>query len=295
MTAQTAAATLRPHRPVLLALLLVTLGGGLAGFSPIFGRMSETGPLATAGWRTLIAALTFLPFLVANPRPRGSGGRLILILAGLFFSFDLGLFHISLLITAVAHATLIVNLAPLVALGAGLAMFGERLGVAKLGGLVLALGGALLMTWGRADTPGTIAGDALAFTAMFGYALYLITVKRARTTHGVLDIMVWTSATCAVMLFAAAAFAGERLAPVTPHGWSILLALGLITHVAGQGLVALGMRDAPVGLASILLLSQPVVAGIAAWPIFGESMGAAELAGVALVLGGMALASRARG
>jgi drug/metabolite transporter (DMT)-like permease len=187
-----------------------------------------------------------------------------------------------------------VNLAPLVALGAGLAMFGERLGVAKFGGLILALGGALLMTWSRAGVEGTLSGDALALAGMFGYALYLIVVKRARARHDVLEIMVWSSAASACVLFTAAVVHGESILPATAYGWSILLGLGLITHVAGQGLVAVGMRETPVGLASILLLSQPVVAGVAAWVIFNEGMGVMELTGVGLVLGGMVLASRSR-
>jgi drug/metabolite transporter (DMT)-like permease len=174
-------------------------------------------------------------------------------------------------------------------------MFGERLGVAKFGGLILALGGALLMTWSRAGVAGTLTGDALALAGMFGYALYLIVVKRARARHHVLEIMVWSSAASACVLFAAAVVHGESILPASAYGWSILLGLGLITHVAGQGLVAVGMRETPVGLASILLLSQPVVAGVAAWAIFNEGMGVTELTGVALVLGGMVLASRSRG
>jgi drug/metabolite transporter (DMT)-like permease len=301
MTSQTAAIAAPPAaRPVLLALLMVTAGGALAGFSPIFARLSEAGPLATAGWRMAIAAVTFLPFLglpflgLENGR-RSSGGRGILMLAGVCFAIDIGFFHISLNMTSVAHATLIVNMAPLVALGAGLALFGERLGAAKFGGLVLALGGALLMTWSRAGVEGTLTGDALAFIGMFGYALYLIVVKQARARHHVLEIMVWSSAASACVLFAAAAIHGESILPATAYGWGVLLGLGLVTHVAGQGLVASGMRETPVGLASILLLSQPVVAGVAAWVIFNEDMGVTELSGVVLVLCGMVLASRSRG
>jgi drug/metabolite transporter (DMT)-like permease len=74
----------------------------------------------------------------------------------------------------------------------------------------------------------------------------------------------------------------------------VLLALGFVAHVFGQGLVAFGMRGAPVGLASILLLTQPLVATVAAWIIFGEAMGPVEAAGAGLVLAGLAIASLAR-
>ncbi len=54
------------------------------------------------------------------------------------------------------------------------------------------------------------------------------------------------------------------------------------------------MREAPVGLASILLLTQPIVAAIAAWIVFDETMGSIEAVGAITVLLGLVIASRAR-
>jgi drug/metabolite transporter (DMT)-like permease len=94
-------------------------------------------------------------------------------------------------------------------------------------------------------------------------------------------------------MFAAAVLMGERILPVSLSGWAVLVALALMSHVLGQGLVAFGMREAPVGLASILLLAQPIVAAVAAWIVFGESMGPIEAAGAMTVLVGLVIASRA--
>jgi drug/metabolite transporter (DMT)-like permease len=204
-------------------------------------------------------------------------------------------YHWSLTLTSIAHATLLVNLAPLLALSAGFMLFGEKLGRAKLFGLAASLGGAFLMTAMRADTAGTLTGNGLAAIGMIGYSLYLIAVKQARGKHDTLSIMVWSSATCAAVMFAVAVAAGEQILPHTLEGWVTVIALGVIAHVFGQGLVAFGMRTAPVGLASILLLIQPVVAAIAAWIIFGEVFGGLEMAGALMVLAGLALATRARG
>lgn len=281
-----------------LSLLLILIGGACTGFSGIFVRLSEIGAIATGGWRLAIATLVLLPLAV------GAGGGAkdfawrpspILLLAGLFFAVDMCFYHWSLGLTSVAHATLIVNLAPLVALSAGFMLFGEQLGPAKLFGLAASLGGAFLMTAMRADTAGTLAGNGLAALGMVGYSLYLIAVKQARVKHDTLSIMVWSSATCALVMFAIALAAGEQILPHTVEGWAIVIALGVVAHVFGQGLVAFGMRTAPVGLASILLLIQPVVAAVAAWIMFGEGYGGLEMAGALLVLAGLAVATRARG
>lgn len=276
-------------------LFIIAAGGAMTGFSGIFVRLSEVDPVATGAWRLLIAVLALMPFL-----PTGRGeirrGALspMLILAGICFAIDMGCFNSALRFTSVAHATLIVNLAPIVALAAGFLLFGEGFGAAKLIGLVAALGGAALMTMTRLDGGGTLFGNGIASIGLFGYALYLIAVKQARREHDTVSIMLWSSVAAAVVMFAAAALMGERILPVSLSGWAVLVALALMSHVLGQGLVAFGMREAPVGLASILLLAQPIVAAVAAWIVFGETMGPIEAAGAVIVLAGLVIASRAR-
>ena len=281
----------------LLPLLIIAAGGAMTGFSGVFVRLSEIGPFATGGWRLAIAALAFLPLLQLKRNPAPSGMRLspLLAAAGLLFAVDMGFYNLALSYTTIAHATLIVNLAPLVALSAGFLLFGERFGKAKIFALVAALSGAALMTLSRADgSGGALFGNGLSLIAMLGYALYLVAVKHARESHGTLSIMIWSSVIGSASLFIAALLTGETLLPASAAGWLILLALGMVAHVFGQGVVAFGMRQVPVGLASIILLIQPTVAALAAWAVFGEDMGPVEAGGAALVLAGLIVASRSR-
>jgi drug/metabolite transporter (DMT)-like permease len=278
-----------------LSIALILLGGACTGTSGILMRLSETGPVATAAWRMAIAAVILSAALPLTERTsfrlRGVG---ILLLAGFCFSIDMAFYHWALVLTSVAHATLIVNLAPLVALSAGFLLFGESLGAGKLLGLAASMGGAFLMTAMRAESAGTLTGNGLAVIGMLGYAFYLIVVKQATRRHSPLTIMAWSSASAAAILFVAAFAAGERVLPETLSGWAVVIAMGVVAHVLGQGLIAVGVRRAPVGLASVLLLIQPVVAAIGAWVLFGESLSPLEIAGAALVLAGLAIASRAR-
>lgn len=283
------------HTPA-AALFQVLAGGALIGFAPVMARFSEVGPLATAGWRMLAAVLVLAPVVVVS-RGRPAGGRhswIWISLSGLAFALDLGFFHMALQHTSVAHATLLVNLAPVVALGAGVVLFGEVITRWKIVGLIAALAGAALMTQMRADVSGTLTGNAMALVGMLGYSAYLIAVKQARASLSALDVMFGSSVVCAVALFAGAFMTGEVVLPVTMQGIAILAALGVIAHAMGQGLVALGMGQTPVGLASILLLVQPLVAAITAWFVFREGMGAVEMLGALLVLAGIAAASRSR-
>lgn len=108
--------SLAPSRHSRLALIALLAGGVAIGGSPIFVRLSEIGPMATAFWRV---ALALLPFLAlsrmtqqADERPAGLRDHLLLLLPGLFLSIDLAAWHLSLHMTSVANATLLANLAP---------------------------------------------------------------------------------------------------------------------------------------------------------------------------------------
>jgi drug/metabolite transporter (DMT)-like permease len=100
-------------------------------------------------------------------------------------------------------------------------------------------------------------------------------------------------ATFAAALFAAAAgvvLGDVSFVPSWPgHGWLALLALS--SQVVGWLLISISLPRLPAALTSVLLTIQPVGSVLLAMAIFGESPSAAQLAGVAVVLGGVMIAS----
>ena len=140
----------KSSRTTVARVAFVALLAGAIGiaFAPIFVRLSELGPSATAFYRLALA----LPILwmwmeigdrrTETNRPAGYRDFVGLALSGLYFAGDLGLWHWSIKLTSVAKSTLLVNLAPVfVALGAWL-IFGERFSATFLVGLIVALAGA---------------------------------------------------------------------------------------------------------------------------------------------------------
>jgi drug/metabolite transporter (DMT)-like permease len=67
------------------------------------------------------------------------------------------------------------------------------------------------------------------------------------------------------------------------------MALALITHAGGQGLLVFAMRYFPAFTSSVTLLLQPVVAAAAAWIVFNETLGPWQILGAAIVLLGILL------
>ena len=147
-------------------------------------------------------------------------------------------------------------------------MFGERPSRRYLGGLALAMAGALWLSAAAARSAETgLTGDLQAVAAACFYAAYLLTLKRLRTVFSAAAVMFWSSAAAAVVLLAVTLALGETLLPGSLEGWAAVAALGLIGHAIGQGLVAQGLKQLPVAYSALVLLLQPLVAAAAAWAV----------------------------
>jgi drug/metabolite transporter (DMT)-like permease len=105
--------------------------------------------------------------------------------------------------------------------------------------------------------------------------------------------MTWSTTITAVLLLPVALLSPQPMLPQAASGWLVLAGLALVSQVLGQGLIAYAFAHLPASLSSVSLLIQPVVAALAAWAIFGEAVGAAQLVGGAIVLAGIWLARRA--
>lgn len=293
------------HAPRPLALLV--LGAVAIGFAPLFVRLAETDPVATALFRMLLALPVLALWFHCSPAPPGAprralraGDHLRLAGAGALFAADLATWHWSITLTSVANATLLANFAPVfVTLGAWL-WLGERVRARFVAGLVLGLGGAaLLMGDSLRFAPGALAGDGLGLLTAVFYAGYLLSVSRLRREFATATIMLYTGAVTAALLLpaallsAAAADAGPLL-PLTLYGWAVLLALALVSHVGGQSLIAYALAHLPAPFSALTLLLQPVVAALLAWLLLAEPLRALQAAGGAVVMAAIWLA-RPRG
>jgi len=299
-----------PNSPKGRLAFAALIAGGLAiAFSPIFMRLSEIGPLATAVHRLALGLPVFWLWLALEKGPDGkNGGRQrgpqswrdagLLALAGLFFALDLAAWHSSLGYTSVANATLLANNAPIfVALGAWL-LWRERPTRGFVIGLALSIVGcALLSRGGFKPGQSTLLGDGLALLTGVFYSGYFLTVKRLRARFTTAAIMTWSAMVGAALLLPAAwitegGLAEGALLPASLAGWLVVLALALFSHVGGQSLITYAMAHLPAGFSALTLLIQPVGAAIFAWVLFAEALGPLQLAGGLVVLAGIWLARR---
>jgi drug/metabolite transporter (DMT)-like permease len=285
-----------PGQAYAVAALLA--GAAAIGSSAVFVKVSEAGPIATAFWRVALA----LPFLWAWSVIGSRGAhvasfaaqRRLMIWAGLFFAGDLAVWHWSIVLTSVANATLLANLAPIFVTFAVWMLYGKRPTALFVAGLACAIAGVTLLLGGDLNAGGrAVLGDLLGVvTAMF-YAAYQLAVTRLRAGAATAGIMAWSGLVTAVILLPIALASGEQFLPHSPAGWLKLAGLALISQVAGQSLIAYAMAHLPATFSSVGLLAQPVIAALLAWGLLAETLGWVEIAGGVVVLVGIAIAHRA--
>ena len=279
---------------------LCLLGGGCAiAFAPIFVRLADTGPVASAFWRTALAvpflwawvAKTPLPSAPAPFDPRPSRAMWA---AGFFFALDLGVWHWAIVWTSVANSTLLANLASIYVTLMGWLIWKQRVSRVFLVGMVMALAGMFVLVGPNFASGGrAFAGDVLAALTAIFYGSYMLAIKVARDAGAsTARIMAWSTTISAIALLPFAVFSPQPFWPSSGHGWLVVLGLALVTQILGQGLIAYAFAHLPASLSSVSLLIQPVLAALFAWALFGETMEPAQLAGGAIVLAGIWIARR---
>ncbi len=279
------------------ALLALFTGATCIALSPIWVRVSEVGPTASAFWRVALAVpLLWLLQGLANNRQMALDRRhaKLLLAAGAAFAGDLAFWHWSIKFTSVANSTLLANLASIFVTLAVWLVWRQRPSGLFLTGLATALAGvAMLVRTSLEFSPTALLGDALGvITAMF-YAWYLLSVKDVRDLGiATVRLMAVTTTITTAFLLPVALASGESLMPATEIGWLKLLGLAWISHSAGQGLIAYALAHLPAAFSSVSLLFQPVMAAVFAWVLLGEPLVALQVAGGVVVLAGIYLARR---
>lgn len=274
-----------------VALILANIA---LAFGPWFVRLADVGPVAAGFWRITLA----IPFLAAlslaaGARPVRMPGGLWLMIAvgGVAFAADLASWHLGIVRTTMANATLFGNSAiliyPLYGFLVARAWPSRGQGIALL---LAAIGAGLLMGRSYQVDPRNLAGDLLCIVAGILYTVYFIMMAKVRETMRPLPALTLASCATALPLLVFAMLLGER---VWPGHWSALLGLALVSQVFGQGcmIYALG-RMSPL-IVGIALLIQPIVAGAVGWIAYGERLQGADWIGVALVAVALVLVRRA--
>ena len=206
-------------------------------------------------------------------------------LVGVYYGIYLGI--------STGVIALVVGLQPLLtAAFAGLAL-AERVTPRQWFGLVLGFAGLALVVADKATTAGVSAG---AF-AIAAFGLVSITVgtlyqKRFCASFDIRSSVAIQNITGAVVMFALAGIFETMTVQ-----WTGQFLFAVLWSALGLSVIALTLyywlvrRGAAAKVTSLIYLSPPVTA-VMGWLAFGETLAPAAIAGMAIAIGGVALATR---
>jgi drug/metabolite transporter (DMT)-like permease len=281
-----------------LALPALLIGGIAIGFSPIFVRLSELGPIATGFYR-LFLALPLLWLWMQREERHAETSKvewLAIAVPGILFAGDIFFWHWSITYTTVANATLFANLAPVIVTFGAWFFLREHITLRFLAGMTLAMAGAALLVNGSAAMGARyVLGDMFGLITACFFGSYVLAVARLRDRHAASTIMFYSNAVSCVLLLAATLASGESLVPRSPNGWIALFALAWISQAMGQGLIAHALGHLPASFSALVILIEPLTAAILGWVWLGEALGLLQAVGGAIVVAGIAVARRASG
>ena len=276
--------------PGVAGLLFCLASGAAFGAMAVFGKLAydegaTVGTLLAVRF-TLAAALFWLGgagrALPALERRDIVGG---LALGACGYALQAGAYFAALSRIDASLLSLLLYTFPAMVAIAAVALGRERLDRRRAAALVLASGGGALVVAGAGAGALDPLGAALGLTAATVYSAYILVSDgiAGRVPPLALAALVCTGA--AVSLTVGSALLGElRPGELTAAGWGWIVCLAVISTVGAISLFFAGLRRVGPTTAAILATVEPLVTVLLAFVVFGETLGAVQVLGGALVL-----------
>ncbi|MDB5369113.1 MAG: putative rane protein [Roseomonas sp.] len=195
--------------------------------------------------------------------------------------------------TALEAGLVLATLPAVIALGSAL-WLRERLPARQWAAAALAAGGMGAITLARSDAAagGSLAGNALIFLAVCGEAAYVLLAKRLSGRVPVVTASLWMQVFSAAMMLPFCLPALGAVAALADPGLAGLLVFHSLTaSVLCLLLWYAGLLKAPAGVAGVFTAFLPATAAILAVLLLGEHLSLFHLAGLALMLSSILMAT----
>lgn len=255
-------------------------------------------PIALILFLRCVAAVILLWPLARATEGRVRLSRAVLRNLALQAFFGTALYNAALLAglrltSALEGGMVLASLPAVVAIGS-FAWLRERLSgrqwlAAALAGLGMA---AITLARVEGGGHGSALGNLLIFLGVCGEAVYVLLAKRIAGTVPVMTASLWMQVFSAIVLlpFAAPDF-GAAAGLADPALLALLLFHALTASVVALLLWYYGLRRVPAGTAGVFTAFLPASAAVTAVLFLGERVGAVHLAGFALMMASVMLAT----
>lgn len=286
--------------------LLLTLTALFWAGNMVMGRgiRADVPPVALAFWRWALALLLLLPFALPDLRRQWpqlrAGWRAVLVLGLLGIGGYNTFAYLALQHTTATSATLLNSMIPVATIGLAFLFFGRRLARAEALGVLVSLAGvAVLVSHGELAVLTGLQlnrGDLWMLLAVTVWGLY--TVGLQWRPAGVSPMLLFAAFTVVGLCALAPAYAweiasGQHIRP-SPMALAGILYVAIFPGFLGYLFYNVGVAAVGPARGALFIHLMPVFATVLAAIFLGERPYLYHFAGIALVLAGIALATRAR-
>jgi drug/metabolite transporter (DMT)-like permease len=271
-------------------VMLMVAGGLLLGTIGVFVEEAGQHPLTTVWFRCafgLAALLLWGAFSGRLAELRLHGTALAAALAAsVLMIANWALFFAALQRTSIGVATVVFHVQPLWVLALGAWWLHEKVSRRQVGAVLVALAGLALATGlldpaalGRTQAPGYAWGLLMCLGGSLSYAGVTLIAKLARGVSSF--ALAWWQ--CAVGTAALAAWPLLLGWPSWGTAWAWLAGLGVIHTGLAYVVLYAGMARLSTGRIALLQFVYPAAAVSMDWLVYGRTLSALQIAGVALM------------
>jgi drug/metabolite transporter (DMT)-like permease len=281
-----------PSSRVHLTLLLVQLSFGV--FHVVAKAvLADLAPLALAAIRVAVATPILL--ILAWRRDRFVPARrdlpVLALLGGLGVFANQVLFITGLKFTTATNASILMLSVPVFAVAAAAALGIERVGAARLVGILLSVAGALVLVnpLRFSADHGAALGNAVILANGLCYALFLVLQRPVLTRLPWRTVIAWSFlfGTLGVLPFSVPALLALQPALVPARAWWGLGYIIAFPTVFAYAASTWAIRRSSPALVAVYNTLQPLVAVTLGILFLGETFGWAEGLGFALIVAGL--------
>lgn len=256
-------------------------------FVGIIIKASSVSALTFTFWRLWIGGLGLWVVGMLRRKPLTGRGFRLAALGGVLLGANMLSQFAAFKLTSIADVQLILALQPGLVLVVAAPLLGEAIGARRVGWTLLSVIGVSAVIVGTThDLRRSISGDVLALVALVTWTAFVLVTKRVRAKIDAFEYMTGVVLVAAVMV--------TPLMAVLPHGagpravdWILILIIAFGPGTGGHLLMSWALRYVDVTLASLIVVTQPVIAAMAAFAILGERLSVLQVIGGSIALIGV--------
>ena len=280
---------------------------GLSIFSvclaaPLAKSITTLSPIGIGFWRTMIVGIVMSVWTIQQHRKtlhNGASSSVFVqmnssqlkwsVLSGVLLGWHFWAWFASLQYTSALRSTTLVCLNPIWVGCLQYFFYKNKPHLSFWVGTIISIMGVFFMSYVADDVTVSYIGDLLAVLGGIFGALYLSIGQRVREE---VSIQIYGSVIClsaASSLFLSCLFTGDILIPTSNQDWIFLLLMALGPQFMGHIGMNYALGYIPATIVSVLLLLEPVGAGLLAIPMLGEIPKNQEVWGSLIIISGLAI------